>query len=590
MPRTSKLARRSRPHPYKRKFASGAVGSSTTQSSAKKARGGSGRSSAATRIQALFRGRKERKRWGKRKKRFSKYGVKNWSKKAFSAKGRIARNRERALKILAEKAAAKMIKEKGLSVVNKKKLATLPGVVTKHLYRKYCTMQPNNATLWLGNEGQLVIDPSGSQGEPYIDKISHAPFYHFDWINMVQPGNFSRFVEVKATTNGPEGIDSEAYSSQNFVNPLAGMGVADRGIPPGADGGSTEALQGLPDMFHFDAGMDPHQDLVRHLGYNEKKIEILPKIFHEKQLEGVIDKSHDDLSTIDKYIDEWARILPQRSTDQVKIKNFYVKFDFDTKFYGDEGERTNYIRARSNKANDADVMYRADFQQPAYANTETQKAGDIVAIDDKPGKRSMVSMNNRVPNMFAKVRIIIGKRKVFGKTQDERVALHNVLKTDASNMYERGVSDEEYLSDLFSRQNLRDRKKTPGTTHRTMDEDEYSDIQIVKDEVVTLGRGHSVKVFNVFKNLVLTYPSTEANNGLIIDPIDEIPQGIPGPGQANFAKFGYQYIHPDEIKSDADKDKLCIPLENDLFMYVMNFTKGAAVRWRLTTKLSYHSC
>ena len=600
----------------KRKFTRDAVGSSSTQSSAKKSRGGSGRPqpmhwrrrSAATRLQALFRGRKERKRWRKRVKRFRKYGVKNWSKKAFVSKGRIARNRKRALQILAEKAAAKMIKQKGLSVVNKKKLATLPGVVTKHLYRKYCTMGTDPSTLWLGNEGQLVIDPTGSQGEPFIDKISHAPFYHFEWINFVSPGNFSRFVEVKALTNDPNGIDSEAYSPQTFPNTLAGMGVSNRGIPPGASGGATEALEGLPDMFYYDNGMDPHQDLARHFGYNEKKIDILPKIFHDKQLEGVIDKSHDELTTIDKYIDEWARICPSRSTDQIKIKNFYIKFDFDTKFYGDEGTRENVIVAGDNTYSDLDAITRRQFFPPGVstvADTRVtsslingtgtitgggQAPDDIVDTKPKMGKRVLVTMNNRVPNMFAKVRVIIGKRKVFGKTPDERVCLHNVLKTDHPSMYARGISDEEYLSDLFSRQNIRDKKKTYGTTHRNIDEDEYADITIVKDEVITLGRGHSVKTFNVFKNTVLTYPSTEQNNGLIVDPIDEIPQGIPGPGQGNFNLFGYQNFQNAEITSDHDVDKLKIPLENDMFMYVLNFTKGASVRWRLTTKMSYHSC
>lgn len=281
----------------KRKYTRNAVGSSRTQASSKKPRGASGRKSAVTRLQALFRGRRARRKLATRK---SKYGFKGkMSKKAMLAKGRIARNRNRALQILAEKAAAKMIKQKGLSVVNRKKLATLPGVVTKHLYRKYCTMGLDVSTLWLGNEGQLVIDPNGPQGEPYIDKISHAPFYHFNWINMVQPGDFERFVEIKALTNDPAGVDQEAYTTQTFPNPLAGMGVANRGIPPGASGGTTEDLEGAPDMFHFDTGMDPHQDLVRHFGYNEKKIEILPKIYHEKQLEGVIDKSHDDILTIE---------------------------------------------------------------------------------------------------------------------------------------------------------------------------------------------------------------------------------------------------------------------------------------------------
>lgn len=495
----------------------------------------------------------------------------------------------RTIRAEMEKTAARMIKSKALSVVNKKKLATLPGVVTRHLYRKYCTMATDASTLWNGNEGQLVIDPQGSQGEPFIDRISHAPFYHFEWINMVQPGDFSRFVEVKALTNNPEGIDSEAYTAQSFYNPLAGMGVADRGIPPGASGGITEDLQGLPDMFHYDKGMDPHQDLARHFGYNEKKIDILPKIFHEKQLEGVIDQSHDHIGTIDRYIDEWARICPSRTTDQVKIKNFYIKFDFDTKFYGDEGERVNYIRARST-TNDNEYLTRTQATNYVLSGTNTQDSHDVVYVGDKAGKRTLVTMNNRVPNMFAKVRVIIGKRKVFGKTPDERVCLHNVLKTDDPKMYARGISDEEYLSDLFARQNVRDKKKTFGTTHRNIDEDEYADITIVKDEVITLGRGHSVKTFNLFKNLVLTYPSTEQNNGLIVDPIDEIPQGVIPPGQGNFNLFGYQNFQNAEITSDADVDKLKIPLENDMFMYVLNFTKGASVRWRITTKMSYHSC
>lgn len=242
-------------------------------------------------------------------------------------------------------------------------------------------------------------------------------------------------------------------------------------------------------------------------------------------------------------------------------------------------------------ASDKHAYVRSDYFNSWPGNTTPhQDPNDVVDVQDKIGKRVLVTMNNRVPNMFAKIRVIIGKRKVFGKRQDERVALHNVLKTDDNRMYARGVSDEEYLSDLFARQNVRDKKKTFGTTHRNIDEDEYADIQIVKDEVITLGRGHSVKTFNVFKNMVLTYPSTEQNNGLIVDPIDEIPQGLPGPGQANFLKYGYQDLTHDAIASDLDRDKLLIPLENDMFMYVLNFTKGASVRWRLSTKLSYHSC
>lgn len=570
----------------KRKFTRDAVGSSSTQASAKKTRGGSKRRSAATRLQALFRGRQARKRATWRKK----YGAKRkLSKKAMLAKGRIARNRARALQILAEKAAAKMIKEKGLSVVNKKKLATIPGIVTRHLYRRYCTINPDSSTLWLGNNGQLVIDTQGAQGEPYVDKISHAPFYHFEnWKNFVKPGDFSRFVELKALSNDPSSIDIETYQSKTHFNPLAGMGVAQRGIPPGASGGTTESLQGSPDMFHFDNGMDPHQNLVQHFGYNENKIEILPKIFHEDQLKKVIDSNNEDFNMGDpsRYADEWARCLPSRSTDSVKIKNFYIKFDFDTKFYGDEGERTNYIRALD-KYSDSGLLLRGDFRSNS---TSTQSAEDILDIYDKQGKRTVVSMNNRVPNMFAKIRVIIGKRKVFGKNQGERVALHNVLKTDDERVYNRFMSDEERLSDLFSRQNIRSRKKTYGTTHRTMDEDEYDDITIVKDEVITLGRGHTVKTFNVFKNQVLTYPSTEQNNGLIVDPIERVV-GIPALGQpTNFDKYGYQSITDAEIASDKDEDKLKIPLENDMFMYVLNFTKGAAIRWRLTTKMSYHSC
>ena len=593
----------------KRKFTRDAVGSSSTQASAKKRRGGSGqpklptRRSAATRLQAIFRGRRVRKYGRVTRKRkpslmFQKYGVKHrWSTKALLSKGRIARNRKRALEILAEKAAAKMIKKKALSVVNKKKLAQLPGVVTRHLYRKYCTMTPNSNTLWMGANGQLMIDPDSTPGKPYIDKISHAPFYHFEgYKNFVEPGVFKRFVAITLGGNEPSAQDLEQLTdySSNWTNPLAGTGVVSLGIPPHPPTGSSSEngvsqLTTNADMFVYDQGMDPHQNLHRHFGYNENRIEILPKIYHEKQLEEVIEKNRDGYATIDKYIDEWARCLPSRSTDQVKIKNFYIKFDFDTKFYGDEGERTNYIRALHYGAQQ--VIYRANT--PALpTSTTSQQDYDVVQLQDKQGQRGIVSMNNRVPNMFAKVRVIIGKRKVFGKNAGERVALHNVLKTDDNRMYQRGISDEEYLSDLFSRQNIRARKKTYGVTHRTMDEDEYDDITIVKDEVITLGRGHSVKTFNVFKNQVLTYPSTEQNNGMIIDPIPETvsSSSLVTVGQANFDKFGYQNITEQELGSDADVDKLKIPLENDMFMYVLNYTKGAAVKWRLSTKMSYHSC
>ena len=529
---------------------------------------------------------------------YSKYGVKGaMGKRAWSKKGRIARNRARALQILAEKAAAKMIKQKALSVVNKKKLATLPGVVTKHLYRKFCTMADQQSTLWKGLDGQLMIDPAAvadKAGEVYIDKISHAPFYHKQWLCQTQPGEFERFIN--------HAVNGETIETFMFPNELAGLSTYDRGVPPGITTNTKDLGTAIgADNWYFDTGMDPHRDIARHFGYREAVVDILPRIYHEGQLQGVIDKNHEYLNPSppqtptgnwDRQIDEWARCLPSRSTDQVKIKNFYIKFDFDTKFYGDEGERTNYIRARDVK-DDPNVVLRNVVANAPSLTYEQQI--EPVHVGDKPGKRSVVSLNNRIPNMFAKVRVIIGKRKVFGKTAIERVSLHNLLKTDDDRMYERGVSDEEYLSDLFSRQNLRDKKKTYGVTHRTIDEDEYSDITIVKDEVITLGRGHSVKTFNVFKNHILTYPSTEQNNGLLVDPIEEVDSNAEfvvnnTPTTTNFDIFGYQKFDINDISSDDPRVKLTIPLENDMFMYVLNFTHGAAVNWRLTTKLSYHSC
>lgn len=582
---------------YKR-YASGAVKTSKTVSSASKPRGGSGRAAAATRLQALFRGRKVRQ---SAKRKYKKYGVKGkMSKKATLAKGRISRNRARALELLAKKAAEKAVKKSALSVVNKKKLATIPGVVTQHLYRKYCTMNPDAATLWNSADGQLVIDVN-VPGKPYEDRISHKPFYHFEgYKGECLPGQFKRYIHIAAVDNDPAAVDIEDKATKQFMNPLAGKGVNILSIepdqqPPGTSGSGAQDLIAAKDMFVYDNGMDPHQNIVRHFGYNEFKVDILPKVFHEDQLKYVIQQDNTkklvggvmtDRTATDplRYQDEWARCLPSRSTDSIKIKNFYIKFDFDTKFYGDEGTRENVIQAIG-----TDYM---DYNDQRYygnlvSGTGNSGAGNVIR-NPRVGARTQVTLNNRVPNMYAKVRIIIGQRKTFGKTASERVCLHNVLKTDNDKMYERHVSDEEYLSDLFSRQNIR-RRTQNGITHRTMDEDEYDDIKILKDEVVTLGRGHSVKTINCMKNLVMNYPETEDKTNFI-EGINLAGDSNANQATLNFTKLGHVEFTEAQINSDLLEDKLTIPLEGDMFMYVLNFTKGAAVRWRLTTKLSYHSC
>jgi hypothetical protein len=216
---------------------------------------------------------------------------------------------------------------------------------------------------------------------------------------------------------------------------------------------------------------------------------------------------------------------------------------------------------------------------------------------DWNGYRKDVEYNNRISNMYAKVRVIIGKRTGdLGKNAAERVSINHVLKADKSDNYKNGHSNEELLLDLFTRGPIR-RTSQSGIAHNNSDLDEYAGVQILKDEIIKLGRGHSTKHFNLFRGHQLKYMLTDNNENLIKDIYaTEFADDATGHTPSElYDRFGHvdikdSQLNSTDMESDFVKsDKLCIPLKNDMFMYVITLTRGAAVRWRLSSKMTFSS-
>lgn len=470
----------------------------------------------------------------------------------------------------------------------KRKLAGVAENNFEELYRKFSGRAPfpppdaDGGHLWQGNHGSLVLDDTDA---PYIDPISHKPYYHMNtWWDYVYP--HSTFGQLMG--------DEDTYEPNRvFPNTLQNtpyVGIGSKWSPH--DSNRMQVLQdyhpqtstdgpGLEgDSATVETWLDPFKDRVCYYGYNEKKIDILPRIYHFKQLqtarrvtppEEVDDVLAMDLQE-DPYVEgqgdlqKWAGCLPSRLTDKVKINNFWLKFDFDTKFAGDEGTRTNVF------VTDVTALDQVAEANQGYNNFRTH-----------------VEYDNRIANSYAKVRIIIGTRKKFGRVAQDRVSLNHILKSPHTADMQHGFTNEEVLNDLFNRQNLR-RGSMQGVTHQNIEADEYADIKIEKDEIVTLGKGHSTKHFNLFKNHVIPYINTDDDKNQVPDHYTMLNPNVVDTKQELYDNFGQVALHDIDVTNQLPgPQRFYVPLENDMFMYVITLTRGAAVRWRLSSKLTYVS-
>ena len=462
----------------------------------------------------------------------------------------------------------------------KRKLAGVTENNFMTIYRKFSGRAADARVpqMWNRTHGTLVLTPDGNP-DPYIDPVSHRPYYHMDWSEYVYPSfQYHQLIGETDTLTGKALPNIDYWSGYAKVGGYASTQLQTSGNDPYVDGLHhllpVQQIGGLEgDNNYEEKFMDPHKDRIAYYGYREKKIDLLPIIFHRKQLEGLLETDYNDNTTAQ----QWGQVIPSRLTDSVRINQLWLKFDFDTKFAGDEGTRNN--------------VFTADTQH----NREIR---DTTLTNDWNGYRKDIEYNNRISNMYAKVRVIIGKRTgEIGKTAAERVSLNHVLKADNSENYSVGHSNEEVLLDLFTRGPIK-RQAQSGIAHSNSELDEYAGIKIIKDEIIKLGKGHSTKHFNLFKGHQLKYMLSDNNENQINDIYTtefDAATGNPPTEQALYDRFCHIDIKDAQMDStdmeieSVKADKLCIPLKNDMFMYVLTLTRGASVRWRISSKLTYSS-
>lgn len=575
----------------KRKYQSPPSSSSTKSSGQTKRR----RRLSATKIQAFFRGIRAR-----RKAKRKRSGSRDWEPLVFGT-GRTRKQNEQIRKnraaafakvsfnnalVAATQRMEKMMEKKlAKRLPTKAQKRSLAGITENNfrtIYRKF-SGRSAEGTLWNRGHGQLVLTvgttnnvvSSGDALDPYEDPVSHRPYYHMDWSDYVHPNyQYTRLIGETDTVTTTSLPNYQAYwSGYAKVGGYSYNRLQTTGSEPAIQ--NSDQIGGLEgDHSYEEKFLDPHVDRVAYYGYKEKKVDLLPLMFHRKQLEGVLEES--SLNDSSGIAQTWAQIAPCRLTDKIRINNLWLKFDFDTKFAGDEGTRNN--------------VFTVDTQH-------LRELGDTGLSSDWNGYRKDVEYNNRITNMYAKVRIIVGKRiGELGESADKRVSLNHVLKADHISNYQHGHSHEELLGDLFSRGTIK-RTNQAGINHTNAETDEYEDIRIIKDEIVTLGRGHSTKHYNLFKGHVLPYMATDNNENQIKDIyMSEMDQQIGAITLSQlYNRFGHVDIKDSQLNSTDmtnitnQADKLCIPLKNDMFMYVITMTRGASVRWRISSKLTYSS-
>jgi hypothetical protein len=110
-------------------------------------------------------------------------------------------------------------------------------------------------------------------------------------------------------------------------------------------------------------------------------------------------------------------------------------------------------------------------------------------------------------------------------------------------------------------------------------------------------KGHSVKHYNVFKGLTIPYMTTSHDTNVVKDIyMTEYDQQVGAiTKQQLYERFGHVDIKDSQLNTLGDEnlrsqaDKLCIPIGNDMFMYVITLTRAASVHWRISTKMTYSS-